>query len=289
MRPFPSSRWHATSSRRASASVLLLFAAASSGGVANAHAQQIRGRVVDEQSRSALVESTVTLYAGADSTRIDRAGTAADGFFILTAPGPGQYRIIVERIGYSPAERDITLVDQRELLVPAFVLRSEAIALDTITARGEATRQSATIDVGFTRASHLIAGSRLAMLERTGTTVDAAVRQLGAGLRVRDYHIPGMIRVLTCVELTRRLPSFRPSGDSNKCDMVALVLDGMTIPDPFHFYQDLRLRDIESIEYVPAAEAGLLYGMEASARGALVVWTLRRGPHRSEDRIADRG
>jgi hypothetical protein len=287
MRPFPSSRCHATSLRRASASVLLVFAAAASGNVANAHAQQIRGRVVDEQSRSALVESTVTLYAGADSTRIDRAGTAADGFFVLTARGPGQYRIVVERIGYSPAERDITLADQRELLVPAFVLRGEAIALDTITARGQATRQSATIDVGFRRASHLIAGARLAMLERTGTTVDAAVRQLGAGLRVREYHTIDMIRVLTCVELTRRLPSFR-GGSSSGCDMVALVLDGMTIPDPFNAYQDLRLRDIESIEYVPAAEAGLLYGMEASARGALVVWTRGRGPHRSEDRMVDR-
>jgi hypothetical protein len=288
MRPFPSSRCHATSLRRASASVLLVFAAAASGNVANAHAQQIRGRVVDEQSRSALVESTVTLYAGADSTRIDRAGTAADGFFVLTARGPGQYRIVVERIGYSPAERDITLADQRELLVPAFVLRSEAIALDTITARGQTTRQSAAIDVGFTRASHVIAGSKLAMLERTGTTVDAAVRQLGAGLRVRDLLIPGMTRGLTCVELTRRLPSFRTGSSGRECDMVALVLDGVTIPDALRSYQDLHLREIESIEYVPAAEAGLLYGMEASARGALVVWTRGRGPHRSEDRMVDR-
>jgi hypothetical protein len=266
----------------------VLLAAAASGGVSSAQAQQIRGRVVDEQSRNALVESTVTLYADGDSTRIDRAGTAADGFFTLTAPGPGQYRIVVDRIGYSPAERDITLGDQRELLVPAFVLRGEAIALDTITARGQATRQSATIDVGFRRASHLIAGARLAMLERTGTSVDAAVRQLGAGLRVRPVLTAGSTRAMTCVELTRRLPSFR-GGSSSGCAMVALVLDGVTIPDPLHFYnQDLFLRDIESIEYVPAAEAGLLYGMEASARGALVVWTRGRGPHRSEDRMLDR-
>jgi hypothetical protein len=97
-----------------------------------------------------------------------------------------------------------------------------------------------------------------------------------------------MVRGLTCVELTRRLPSFREGSSGRECDMVALVLDGVTIPDALRSYQDLHLREIESIEYVPAAEAGLLYGMEASARGALVVWTRGRGPHRSEDRMVDR-
>jgi hypothetical protein len=35
---------------------------------------------------------------------------------------------------------------------------------------------------------------------------------------------------------------------------------------------------------VPAPEAGTLFGMEAGANGALVLWTRGRGPHRSPQR-----
>jgi hypothetical protein len=263
---------------------LLLGAAAALGSGTGAHAQQIRGRVVDEQSRSALVEATVTLQAVGDSTVIDRAGTTADGFFTVRAPGPGEYRIAVDRIGYAAVERTVRLGTQRELVVPAFVLRSEAIPLDPVTAEGRAGTQAAGVNVGFRRSSHLVTGEQLAKLEQVGATMDAAVRGLGAGLRVRDLRLRNWTRDLTCVELTRRMPSFRPHLEPAACNMVAIVLDGVTIPDPLNFYQHLSLREFESIEFVPAPEAGPLYGMEASAQGALVLWTRGRGPHRSPQR-----
>jgi hypothetical protein len=264
---------------------LVVGAAAALGSGSGAHAQQIRGRVVDEQSRSALVEATVTLQAVGDSTLIDRAGTTADGFFTVRAPGPGEYRIAVDRIGYTPVERTVRLGAQRELVVPAFVLRSEAIPLDPVTAEGRAGTEAAHVDVGFRRSSHLITGEQLAELEQVGATMNAAVRGLGAGLRVRDLRLRNWTRDLTCIELTRRLPSFRDDpGAPQRCDMVAIVLDGVTIFDPLNFYQHLSLREFESIEFVPAPEAGPLYGMEASAQGALVLWTRGRGPHQSPQR-----
>lgn len=261
------------------------FTAADALAPTAAHGQQIRGRVVDEQTRSAVVEATVTLYVVADSARVDRVATATDGFFTVVATGPGEYRVVVERIGYAPVERRVTLGAQRELVVPAFVLESQAITLDSIQAEGRAGRDTARIAVGFRRSSHLVSGARLAQLDRMGVSVDAAVRELGAGLRVRPFHIADATRALTCVEMTRRMPSFRPERQSTTgCDMVTIVLDGVAIPDPFGFYQNLSLRDFESVEYVPAAEAGPLYGMEASANGALVLWTRGRGPHRSPER-----
>jgi hypothetical protein len=132
-----------------------------------------------------------------------------------------------------------------------------------------------------------VAGERLAELEQVGASMDAAVRQLGAGLRVRHLLFRDMVRGKTCVEMTRRLPSFRLEarrGGADQCDMVAIVLDGVTIPDPLEFFQHQSLRDYESIEYVPGPEAGTLYGMEAGASGALVLWTRGRGPHRSPQR-----
>jgi hypothetical protein len=263
---------------------LLIGAVAALGSGTSAHAQQIRGRVVDEQSRSALVEATVTLQAVGDSTLIDRAGTTADGFFTVRAPGPGEYRIAVDRIGYAPVERTVRLGTQRELVVPAFVLQSEAIPLDPITAEGRARTEAAHVAAGFRRSSHLVTGEQLAKLEQVGATMNAAVRTLSAGLRVRDLRRREWTRDLTCIELTRQLPTFRDDDVPPECDMVAIVLDGVTIPDPLNFYQHLSLREYESIEFVPAPEAGPLYGMEASAKGALVLWTRGRGPHRSAQR-----
>jgi hypothetical protein len=278
------------SKRRTARTAFVLFGAvAALGNSTAAFAQQIRGRVVDEQSRSAIVEASVTLYAAADTAPVGRAGTADDGFFSLKAPGPGEYRVVVERIGYAPAERQVTLDTRQELVVPAFVLQSRAVPLDPVDVVSEARAipDSATYAVGFRRPSHLVAGERLAELEQVGASMDAAVRQLGAGLRVRHLLFRDMVRGKTCVEITRRLPSFRlgaRSGGADTCDMVAIVLDGVTIPDPLAFFQHQSLRDYESIEYVPAPEAGTLFGMEASAKGALVLWTRGRGPHRSPQR-----
>lgn len=282
---YPEFPLQATSHSSRAFAVLLLVAAAMSVGAGAVQAQQIRGRVVDEQSRSALVEVTVTLRAVDDSTVIDRTGTAADGFFTVRAPGPGEYRVVVERIGYVSAERDVTLGDQRELIVPAFVLSSRAVALEEITAEARSQRSISGPEAGFGRASLIVAGERLAKLEQMGASMDAAVRELGAGLRARDLRIPGQTRSMTCVETTRRMPTFRGGGGgSSGCDMVAIVLDGVTIPNPLEFFQYLDLREFESIQYMPAPEAGPLYGMEASANGALVLWTRGKGPYRSDAR-----
>jgi hypothetical protein len=41
------------------------------------------------------------------------------------------------------------------------------------------------------------------------------------------------------------------------------------------------LADYESIEYLTPVEAGHRYGMQASAKGAIVIWTRGRGPNAS--------
>jgi hypothetical protein len=44
------------------------------------------------------------------------------------------------------------------------------------------------------------------------------------------------------------------------------------------------MQNIESFEYLSPVEAGQQYGLDASANGALVIWTRGRGPHKSPDR-----
>jgi hypothetical protein len=50
------------------------------------------------------------------------------------------------------------------------------------------------------------------------------------------------------------------------------------------FLYQLHAYDVESIQYLPPVEAGLEYGMQASAYGAIEIWTRGKGPHRSDER-----
>jgi hypothetical protein len=62
---------------------ILAFVLAGVASGASLQAQDIRGRVVDDATRQALVNATVLLM-GADSTVVQRVGTDANGFFRVT-------------------------------------------------------------------------------------------------------------------------------------------------------------------------------------------------------------
>jgi hypothetical protein len=66
--------------------------------------------------------------------------------------------------------------------------------------------------------------------------------------------------------------------------MVVVVLDGIVVGNGSELVSEMQLGHYESIEYLPPVEAGQRYGMEASAKGAIVLWTRGFGPHRSEAR-----
>jgi hypothetical protein len=68
------------------------------------------------------------------------------------------------------------------------------------------------------------------------------------------------------------------------CEPVVLVIDGVVTGDPHEPLRSFRLSDMESVELLQPTDAGLQYGLDASANGALVIWTRGRGPHRSEAR-----
>ena len=69
------------------------------------------------------------------------------------------------------------------------------------------------------------------------------------------------------------------------CNPVTLILDGVSVGDPFLGLRSFALADVESIEYYTPVEAGYRFGLDASANGALVIWTRGRDPHRSQGRI----
>jgi hypothetical protein len=245
-------------------------------------AQEIRARVVDEQSRSAVLAVVATLLTP-DSVEITRATSDAEGFFQLTAPAPGPYLVRVERMGYAPEIRPVSL-EEGQKVIPAFVLRTEAIPLDTLQVEftpREITRPGVA---GPTRPAYLLAGERMARLEHTGVSFFSAAQELGGGVRLKGVMLGE--RRLTCIESRRRSTSIRDNPRS--CYNVAIVIDGVATGmdgvEALLFFQSLRVSDWESMEYLSPVDAGTQYGMLAGSRGALVLWSRGMGPHRSPAR-----
>ena len=248
------------------------------------NAQQIRGRVVDERTRSGLADATV-VFADSTGAVLARVGTDKDGFFEMRVPGSGEYGVSVETLGYAWQER-VVAVRTGNLVIPAFVMASRAIPLDPLQAEASSARPTERT-TGFRREHHLVAGERLAQFERQGATPLTVIRDLGP-VRVRQYKTSsGQPR--TCIESNRRMDMLTPSqGRSTiqslrdppaNCQWVVLVVDGIIVIDPETTVRSLNLQDYESIEYLSPVEAGYQYGLEASSVGAIVFWTRGRGPH----------
>lgn len=257
------------------ASVLAALACLGAGS-AGAAAQdvRIRARVVDEEQRSPVQGAEVLLLTE-DSIRLARAVTGEDGFFELTADRSEPVLLSIRHLAFEPLTARITPGDGEPL--PAFVLRPVVIPVEGIEVRvdrddPEDPESVPAIERSVGRSAHVLAGSRLANLEEVGASFEAAVRQLGAGVRVRS------MGSLTCVQAGRL-------GGGGGCNMVAIVVDGVNtgLRDraAMLYLRSLDLLQFESIQYLSPMEAGFRYGLDAGERGALVLWTRGFGPYAS--------
>lgn len=243
------------------------------------NAQVLRGRVVESEQRRPLADVTVRLLRG--DSAVAEAGTDRQGYFQFEV-APGQYRVQAQRLGYTAAEQAVTVREGlREVLVPAMLLSSQAVRIESIEATARPEQRRGALDIPVASPANRITGARLHKLEQMGATPYAAIRELAAGVRIRTY-VPPAGPPQTCVESTRRI-SFSAGGP---CQNVAVILDGVHIGDA-SFLKGVSLVDYESIEFLSGLEAGVRYGMEASSRGALMLWTRGGGPHRSAARNGD--
>lgn len=253
-----------------------------------AHGQRLTVRVVDEAARRPLAEVSVTLLA-ADSTALGVTATDPDGFFQLRLPGPGEYRLLLGRIGYAPVIQHVT-AGSADLSLPAIRMQANTVLLDTLRAEGRRRRRDIDTGLGLRR-FNTIAGARLAWLERVGASGQALVRELGAGLRVRPVGASDY-----CVESTR---SIRSLGASRGCSWVAVIIDDVTVGHPedcrsnkncfvAHFFRTFRADEWESIQYVSPLHGGYRYGFAAGANGAILVYTRGFGPLKDPARNAYR-
>ncbi|MEX0892024.1 MAG: carboxypeptidase-like regulatory domain-containing protein [Gemmatimonadota bacterium] len=113
-----------------------------------AHAQSVRGRVVEATSGGPII--------GVQLRLLDEDGAVAEalsdsaGRFYMAAEGAGLYRLEATHIGFAPVETDTLRLAFREALEVVIRMSTEAIALDPllIQARVVDVRHAATHD-GF--------------------------------------------------------------------------------------------------------------------------------------------
>jgi hypothetical protein len=255
--------------------VAVLFA------TATAQSQEVRGRVVDEQTRRPVRQVEV-LLTGSDGALMDRGVSNDSGFFRLEAKRAGDFVLTAQRNGYAAETRNIRVQEGSDLVVPAFVLRSEAVLLDSLSVRGARTKPDPS-PVGFSRSTHLVAGERMAMLEASGVPMLNVFREL-PGVRVIQYMTPGG-QLVICVESTRRMGSIQSGARRPSCEQMPMVVDGVVLDGESvkPILRSANVQDYESVEYLTPVEAGYRYGLGASS-GAIVMWSRGRGPHVSDAR-----
>lgn len=74
----------------------------------SAPAQVVEGRILDATDGTPVPQAVVRLVAPEGETVVSTLSDG-DGRFRLAAPQPGNWRLEVQRIGYEPAHREVTL------------------------------------------------------------------------------------------------------------------------------------------------------------------------------------
>jgi hypothetical protein len=108
----------------------VILAALLLGSSADAHAQIVTGRVVEHDSDRPIVAATIGVFD--DDESIASTESDSTGFFRLVLPLSGEYRIRVERLGYSPAETEAIEVGRTEIVEVEISLRVDAVEIEPI-------------------------------------------------------------------------------------------------------------------------------------------------------------
>lgn len=245
----------------------------------SAHAQQVRVRLIDADQRTPLTGARISVR---DSAGADHASAQTDrnGFFTIDSIAPGSYTLIAELDGYRSIRQALVVSGSGPLALPAILMESDAVELDPVRAEASVERTAEIGERDAIRSEFVLAGSRLAELEKVNASPNAVYRELG--VRVREVLTAS--GVMFCVQ-SRRGPTSMRGGGGRSCEQVAVAVDGVLIRDPALVLRTLELAAWESVEYLSAIEAGARFGLHGSASGgAILLWSRGNGPHRNAAR-----
>lgn len=230
--------------------------------------QQIQGVVRDRDSGAAIPYAELTLRDTLEAV-VATVSADADGRFVAEAPA-GPYWLEVARIGYAAARypRLLTLRADRAVVV-AVLVTAEAVRLNEVVVETRSERRREAVRRGTVL--RLLTRADIEELQRrTGPrNVGDLVRRFAPDLTVTSS-VRGMLHDQdrsVCIEALQRMK--RTTG----CDMVLVLLDGITIEDPGIILEGMDPDQVESIEFLKPSEGGLRYGTRGG-NGVLIINTM---------------
>lgn len=227
---------------------------------------RISGRVVDLDTGAGVEGAAIVLMSlgggTADSLRAE-AVTDGVGLFQFERAGPGDYELAVTHIAYGTFRERLTLSPGDRLAVRV-TLSPAAIELDPVVVEVEPRDRRSARALGTAR--RRVTAEQLAPVARTGNHLVNALAQLLPGIRVRSGRSqPGE---LVCLEF-RGTVSFAQPG----CMTPIVIVDNVRQANGLVTLNTLPLTDIQSVEAVPPAEAGVRFGADSNA-GVIVIETI---------------
>ena len=155
-----------------SVAVAVLLALALASPALEAQTATIRGTVTDSATQGALQGALVTVLGG-----WARAETNQSGQYALHGIAPGTVRVRVQLIGYTPAERELTVADSTDATVD-FVLVPGVAKLEEVVAVGYGTQLRADLSSSVSSVSGAdLVGQPIA-------SVDGALQGKAPGVQV---------------------------------------------------------------------------------------------------------
>ncbi|MGQ0816126.1 MAG: carboxypeptidase regulatory-like domain-containing protein [Gemmatimonadota bacterium] len=238
-------------------------------------------RLLDWDSGNPIVNANVLLMG----VNI-RALSDAEGRAIFQSVPIGKHELKIEHLAY-PGFSDTVTVNHDRLLFEIRVPKS-AIIIEPVAAKALSAVARARLARG-SRADILVR-EQLAALENRARHIGDLVR-IFQGLKVREIYYPngGPLRGV-CIESGRSAPALRRR--LHNCNSVLVVVDDVPmrqpdLPDMRDWIPEALLHIapamVESIEFLPAAEAGARYGT-GSSDGVVVIYTRGNGPYAKQPR-----
>jgi hypothetical protein len=220
----------------------------------------VMGVVEDERTGRPIGDAVVSVVGTASSALTDPRGG-----FRITGIAPGAYELRVAHVGYG--EQTVRITVETGMGPVRLKLSETAVALEPLTVDVLSSEELRTRGAGFRRS--VVTRDQIALAENTNMTLPEVLRQYVPSVRVRRNE--RMVGSDVCIELRTIRGTNGPS-----CLSPAVYLDGVPITNPTSLYSTLDPNVVESMEVVPAAEAGARFGTGA-LYGALLIETRRPG------------
>lgn len=239
----------------------------------------VQGQLLDAVTEGPIAEAAIELDGVEGEVVTDR-----DGHFRITEVPAGEHAFQVSRLGYDWRSEAID-IGAGSTVVVELRAAPTAIGLEAVVVR--VSTPEMRMAKAASQAPRILAGVQLGDAEERASSLEDVIRWFPS-LQIRHGQFETELGIErgTCIESSRALMRYAIPEKQTPlpwCEMIAIVIDGAPTFRGTEMVAALRLRNVESIEFLPPTGA-LRYGERAALNGALVIWTRGRGPHQDPGR-----